>query len=140
MSFGIFFGKHGFLVFGSVCGLKNETTYNLVSFGDVGNDLLVGGAGNDTLYGGNGSDTIVGNRGADTFVFTGGRDVVRDFTVGEDILDVSNSDLWQLRPRELLNDYTHQRGESVIIKYDGERIVLRGVDLDDLSASDFIFS
>ncbi|MEM8754819.1 MAG: endonuclease/exonuclease/phosphatase family protein, partial [Pseudomonadota bacterium] len=58
--------------------------------GTDGNDALVGGAGDDTLDGGAGSDAYRGNGGADVFVLgVEGRDLVLDFTPGEDALDVS---------------------------------------------------
>jgi len=75
--------------------------------GDLGNDSLLGGAGNDSLVGGDGTDTLVGGAGsdrlrggvgADRFVLTAAadsgtttatRDVIEDFVVGTDKIDVS---------------------------------------------------
>lgn len=70
--------------------------------GDWGNDLLAGGLGDDTLRGGLGADRLHGGPGADIFAFgmmaapaafgfeagsgAAGRDVVLDFTPGEDLL------------------------------------------------------
>ncbi|OSP52528.1 M10 family metallopeptidase C-terminal domain-containing protein, partial [Pseudoruegeria sp. SK021] len=62
------------------------------------NDAIFGGAGDDYLDGGTGSDYLTGGAGADIFVFrasdvdnatglTG--DIVRDFTVGEDVIEMS---------------------------------------------------
>ncbi|MBP6679302.1 MAG: M10 family metallopeptidase C-terminal domain-containing protein, partial [Paracoccus sp.] len=77
-------------------------------FGDAGNDRIRGGAGNDVLYGGDGndrleggagSDTLIGYSGQDVFVFTagdnfdGGRDLIRDFRSGEDVIDMSGLNL-----------------------------------------------
>ncbi|MFF7706633.1 M10 family metallopeptidase C-terminal domain-containing protein [Pseudomonas sp. NPDC007930] len=74
-------------------------------YGDWGNDYLSGGAGNDTLdgnagddvlVGGLGADTLTGGAGSDRFVFqssadsyVGSADVITDFTVGVDTLDVA---------------------------------------------------
>jgi len=90
-----------------------------VAIGENGNDVIRGLAGNDTLIGdqghgffgttpgddvligGLGKDTMTGNAGADTFEFdsileTGKtkatRDVVTDFTRGEDMIDLATID------------------------------------------------
>uniref|UniRef100_UPI002610393F M10 family metallopeptidase C-terminal domain-containing protein n=1 Tax=uncultured Pelagimonas sp. TaxID=1618102 RepID=UPI002610393F len=76
-------------------------------YGNDGNDILEGGNGADSLSGGEGADQIEGGAGAD--VLSGGagadlfvwrnsndsasnsdRDVVHDFTPGEDRLDFSD--------------------------------------------------
>jgi Ca2+-binding RTX toxin-like protein len=80
---------------------------NDILYGDLGDDVLGGGFGNDTIFGGDGFDFIVGGRGADrltggadsdVFVFTqfeesrsgaGNRDVITDFTIEQDIIDLS---------------------------------------------------
>lgn len=78
--------------------------------GDAGNDYLEGGLGADDLRGGSGNDTIFGGRdldrmfggaGEDVFLFdtvldsvnTGTGDQIRDFTRGEDLLDMSAFDM-----------------------------------------------
>lgn len=64
--------------------------------GDAGNDILDGDNGNDRLNGGAGQDTLTGGAGEDTFVFSniadstvGVGDVITDFEVGIDLIDVS---------------------------------------------------
>ncbi|AMW35851.1 hypothetical protein HEQ62_10535 [Haematospirillum jordaniae] len=70
--------------------------------GDEGHDVLTGGAGHDELTGGDGDDTLTGGAdgdrltggaGADRFVYTTAAetrgDVITDFTVGEDRIDLS---------------------------------------------------
>ncbi|PVZ19461.1 MULTISPECIES: M10 family metallopeptidase C-terminal domain-containing protein [unclassified Pseudomonas] len=63
-----------------------------------GNDQLDGGAGDDVLIGGAGADMLTGGSGADTFVYqsvndsyrgSGTSDLITDFTVGVDCIDVS---------------------------------------------------
>lgn len=58
--------------------------------GDAGSDFLFGDAGDDTLSGGAGDDTLCGGLGADVFVFQadGGSDIVTDFDVWVDTLDI----------------------------------------------------
>jgi Ca2+-binding RTX toxin-like protein len=75
-------------------GLDDDTL-----FGSYGNDVLVGGAGNDTLYGEDGADILSGGAGRDYFVFNfvgdsivGSADVIRDFEVGVDFIDLSGFD------------------------------------------------
>ncbi|MCG9597400.1 Ig-like domain-containing protein [Vibrio sp. Isolate25] len=63
--------------------------------GGAGNDILLGGAGNDTLIGGLGSDILSGGDGEDVFVWhdgdlDGGTDIITDFHVSEDKIDISD--------------------------------------------------
>ncbi|MBF0677798.1 MAG: M10 family metallopeptidase C-terminal domain-containing protein [Devosia sp.] len=69
--------------------------------GNAGNDTLNGGAGNDTLSGGTGRDTMTGGAGNDIFLFKSAaetgrfastRDIITDFTKGEDKIDLSEID------------------------------------------------
>lgn len=73
--------------------------------GADGNDLLFGGDGLDTLQGGNGADLLTGGAGADDLTGGPGADIfafdtlgtsadqdkIRDFTPGEDILQLARS-------------------------------------------------
>ena len=75
--------------------LEGGTAGDLLAGGD-GDQVLIGGAGDDTLLGGAGSDTLWGGAGADTFRLDAAGDSrpetpdrVRDFTQGEDRLDIS---------------------------------------------------
>lgn len=67
--------------------------------GDAGDDLLFNGAGDDTVDGGDGADELwsgpgddflSGGAGADTFSFTrtGGHDIITDFSLTEDTLNL----------------------------------------------------
>lgn len=57
------------------------------------NNVINGLAGNDRIIGGRGSDTLTGGAGKDTFVFDsildGSVDTITDFTVGEDLIELS---------------------------------------------------
>ena len=78
-------------------GADNDTlngdAHNDQLFGDAGNDSLSGGTGNDTLTGGAGNDSLNGGAlGIDTFDFdliTEGIDIVEDFRLGFDRIDLS---------------------------------------------------
>ncbi|MFN3513830.1 MAG: calcium-binding protein [Phenylobacterium sp.] len=72
--------------------------------GGAGNDLLNGGEGADVLIGGQGADVLTGGAGADVFVFTAlsdspvkGADLITDFQVRMDKIDVSRIDANTLR-------------------------------------------
>ena len=59
--------------------------------GRGGDDSLVGSSHNDFFIGGRGDDFMTGFAGRDSFIFGGntGRDVITDFTDGEDVIDLS---------------------------------------------------
>ncbi len=104
--------------------------------GGAGNDVLRGGRGNDFLEGGAGNDILVGGCGADTFVFAenSGKDVIRKFEAGIDLIDVtalgvSHQDLH-------LSDNTNGRGFEV--SFDGSSVSLL-CRCDDISEADFLF-
>ncbi|WP_137156291.1 cadherin-like domain-containing protein [Rhizobium sp. FKL33] len=129
--------------------------------GGSGSDAIYGGSGKDTVYGGAGADTIAGESGADRingglgrdlmsggggadrFIFTvataGSRDTISDFQVkgsAHDVIDISDFDLASY---DALKSLMAQSGENTVIRLThSETIVLTGVDLDDLSKSDFL--
>lgn len=108
--------------------------------GEAGDDRLNGGEGDDTLIGGAGNDTLIGGGGADTFVFDKGwgRDVVLDFTPGEDRLWFTHLG----EEDDLLGRFV-QRGDDAVltIAEDGARdvLVLKHVAVASLMASDVLF-
>ncbi|MDX2228241.1 MAG: M10 family metallopeptidase C-terminal domain-containing protein [Leptolyngbyaceae cyanobacterium bins.349] len=62
--------------------------------GGFGNDFINGGSGDDVLYGAGGRDTLTGGAGSDIFWFRSrhdGVDRITDFSVFEDIFQISNS-------------------------------------------------
>lgn len=67
--------------------------------GEEGNDSIWGGSDNDSIIGGDGIDQLKGDSGSDMFVWTaasesgtgiGNRDIIKDFTSGEDKIDLSS--------------------------------------------------
>lgn len=111
-------------------GYGNDTL-----IGDTGNDLLIGSSGNDVLSGGQGADTMWGGAGADTMSGSGGKDVYRygdvshstqsitdvisDFNVRDDVIDVSGLGFTGIVPGAggaLTNlAYQHIGGNTVIV-------------------------
>ncbi|MEM9805495.1 MAG: hypothetical protein AAF959_09445 [Cyanobacteria bacterium P01_D01_bin.56] len=83
----------------STNGLNNsdDTIYGLSGndqlFGRSGQDRLYGGDGHDSLHGGQDDDLLSGGPGNDIFFLSsdGSKDIVVDFTVGEDTLVFSRN-------------------------------------------------
>lgn len=109
-------------------------------YGGAGSDWIAGGRGNDILKGGTGFDVLRGGRGDDHFVFGDGdgEDLIRDFTSGEDKIVLQLAEVNSFED-VLENAYQQRRGVELDFG-DGDALFLRNVDIDDLSASDFMFA
>lgn len=94
--------------------------------GGAGRDRLYGGAGDDILLDGAGVDALYGGAGADVFVFLpdDARDEVRDFTPGEDRLDLSG--LGRIYSRDAIGFYEMAGG--IELRVAGEKILLFSAD------------
>ncbi len=104
----------------------------------TGNDVLIGGSGNDVLSGDAGNDRLKGNGGADVFQFTrgGDRDMVKDFRPGTDRLDLSD---FNLNSANAARSASRDGSGNVIFDMgQGDVLVLKGLQLADLSNGDFI--
>ena len=100
-----------------------------ILIGGAGRDELKGGKGADTLNGAAGSDRLTGGTGADVFVFTDGRDVVTDFKLHADTLQLDDRN-WTgtLTARQLVDSYaTVQNGNVVIDFGNNDRLTLNDV-------------
>ena len=108
--------------------------------GGAGNDTLLGEEGDDSITGGANDDWLHGGSGNDTFVFEAGHgnDTIRDFTDGEDLIDLTS-----LTGITEFNDLTitDDGGTAVVdlSSHGGGTIRLEGFDDDDLDATDFVF-
>jgi len=113
-----------------------------VAEGTKGNDLVRGDAGDNILDGGAGNDRLRGGDGADTFVFRGkfGHDKVLDFDASEgDVIDLSGARGIK-NFGDLMRNHAEQTDNGVLITADnGATVLLKHVDLDDLSADSFLF-
>ena len=105
-------------------------------YGNRGRDTLNGGEGTDTIDGGFGSDTLTGGLGADVFVFRAdekGRDTITDFEDGIDQIQIEG-----LAFEDLI--FT-SRGDDPLVSSElmAGKIVLEGLNIADIDASDFLF-
>ncbi len=143
-------------------------TYNSIErvYGTQHDDTLIGDDGDNVLHGGSGSDVIVDGAGndwlsgdvggcgvtgggaayADTFVFHGGEDeehdIITDFAPGVDTIDFTQADEF-FGFDDLLNGgdrYMEQVGNDTVIHYYDHTIELMNVDMNSLSADDFLFA
>jgi len=130
--------------------------------GGAGRDIIMGDvfgaflAGNDTIEGGAGNDVMQGGRGADKFIFApgAGSDVIgsfdpRDLEPGQmptvDRQDfVAGTDQMVLRGFQMTNaqsifdgEYLSQTESGVVFEAEGTSVLLYGLKIEDLSASDF---
>jgi Ca2+-binding RTX toxin-like protein len=119
--------------FGVGNALDNTITGNNFS------NWLLGGGGGDTLDGRGGNDVLFGQSGGDTFVFgtVSGQDVIGDFQAGVDKIKLIGlfSDFATLATRFVQNG-----SDGAISLSTGHFIVLQGVTMANLTASDFIFA
>lgn len=103
-------------------------------FGQGGNDKLKGFAGADVLVGGKGNDVLTGGVGKDTFVFSkgDGKDVITDFDVKKDILEIAKGTNGIKKAADVLK-HASQHGKDVVIDLGGgNKITLKDVKLGDL--------
>ncbi|MGR3634391.1 MAG: calcium-binding protein [Shimia sp.] len=125
--------------------------------GRGGNDILDGGADTDKLVGGSGADTLHGGAGndhlwggnwwqdgdADSFVTQagGGRDMIHDFEVDHDVIDLS---CYGIQYTDL-QAHIQDQGWATVIDLSaltggdsGDRLILKSVDPSDLDESNFL--
>ncbi|MCB1509549.1 MAG: right-handed parallel beta-helix repeat-containing protein [Hyphomicrobiaceae bacterium] len=110
-----------------------------VLLGNGGDDFISGMAGDDILVGGLGFDTLEGGAGADIFRFTavnGEIDVIRDFEVGLDQIDLSGQGLTFA---DIAVAWDAQNG-TTRVSVGGHDIHLVGVAAEAVSEGDFILA
>lgn len=111
--------------------------------GGDGGDILVGGGGGDELSGGRGSDTMTGGGGTDMFVFERGfgSDVITDFNATNNAEKINFSAVNTISSiGDLRFNHLSQVGNDAVIDAgNGNVLILRNVDINDLHNADFIF-
>ncbi|MFN6485085.1 MULTISPECIES: beta strand repeat-containing protein [unclassified Nostoc] len=118
-----------------VDNLQGTSSDDLI-FGFASNDVIVGGLGNDQIYGGLGADNLTGGAGNDIFVLAKGegRDTIKDFKTGEDLIGLSAGLLYS-------GLSLTQSGSDTLIKVTANNeslALLTGITASTLNASNFI--
>jgi Ca2+-binding RTX toxin-like protein len=121
--------------------IRGTSSSDLI-YGLDGNDNLVGGSGADTLVDGAGIDYLTGEGGRDVFMFVedGELDIICDFSVGDDQIDLSHfAGVFGLNDIEI-RDWCN----GVIIIVNEDAIIVQNQDsreyfAEDFGASDFLF-
>lgn len=123
-------------------------------FGDDGENHIEGNGGDDLINGGGGNDVLSGGAGLDIFVFANndgfgddffhGQDLISDFEIGVDKIDLSATEVNNFNDLFSPGDrYMEQVGSDTVVYtingVDGDMITLQGVSMSELSVSDFIF-
>ena len=103
-----------------------------ILLGHNGDDRLLGQAGTDRMKGGSGNDVIVATVGS-------GLDIVYDFTVGEDKVDVSGLGFTDFEA-EVGSIWRTVNGKALMEMDGGDRLLLVGVDHTTLTTDDFILA
>jgi Ca2+-binding RTX toxin-like protein len=112
--------------------------------GRGGADAVSGGSGADLVVGGAGNDRLIGGSESDVFEFSSGfgRDVIMDFSPSgpdHDVVDLSGVSSIKSYD-DLTTSHMTQLGADILIKAGAnDWLVISGVRLGNLSASDFAF-
>ncbi len=105
-------------------------------FGGLGNDQVTGGTGLDWISGNEGNDTLTGGAAEDVFLFLigDGQDQITDFDSNQDRLSFAETGL-------AYQDLSiAQNGSNAEVAYgSGDKIILVGVDANDLTTDVFTF-
>ncbi len=109
--------------------------------GGANNDNLYGGSGNDILLGGKGDDKLEGGAGNDVFVFkkNEGKDKILDFEDGKDKINLAGFGF--ANKAQALSKFVEiGTGYDNKVKFvdQGTTIIIKGIDLGDLSGADII--
>jgi Ca2+-binding RTX toxin-like protein len=109
-------------------------------YGNVGDNTIHAGGGSDYLGGGEGKDALYGGSGGDDFRFRqgDGKDTIFDFAPGED--QIALLDFPAFEEYDDIASHISQHGNDVWISLgDGDRLVIKNIDTDDLVPEHFIF-
>ena len=119
----------------SIRATGNELANQLT--GNTRANTLNGMAGIDALNGGRGNDRMTGGADRDTFFFAkgGGHDVITDFDVAADLLDLSKWDGVETLAR--VRAHAHEEHGGLMIEAGHDSLFLKGIDKNDLTTLNF---
>lgn len=128
----------------NVVGIYGDGTDNVItgtssSQGTSLNDTMFGGGGEDVLAGGRGNDELTGGFDNDSFVFgvSEGSDIIRDFDDGIDVINLQKTNATGFGDLLITSE---NDGEDTRIVVDKTEILVEGVGIGSIDASDFSFS
>ncbi|MCC0027059.1 MAG: DUF4214 domain-containing protein [Brucellaceae bacterium] len=108
------------------------------AWGGDGDDVIAGNALGNRLGGGRGNDLLAGREGRDVFVFRpgDGADLIADFEIGQDLLDLTAFDA-----SHAASAIANARAGSVIIDFGaGDVLVLDGLDPSGFGLEDVLLA
>jgi Ca2+-binding RTX toxin-like protein len=119
--------------------VKGNDQYNTLR-GNSGDNTLNGADGTDFLHGGKGNDRLIGGAGIDFFEFrTGdGHDVITDFTLGFELIDITGWDAIK-NFTDLVENHLSKDGTDLVIEAGTDSLRIENYLKKDLEASDFHF-
>jgi Ca2+-binding RTX toxin-like protein len=119
-------------------GVGNELNNRIT--GNARDNYLLGGGGNDIITGGAGLDVLFGQAGADTFIFDvdSGRDIIADFQIGTDKIDLTAFGATSFDELKLL--FAQVGNNGVIYLDETQFVILSNVTMAQLTAADFLLA
>lgn len=107
--------------------------------GNRGDNILKGRGGEDFFSSDRGNDLMIGGADADVFEFNGknGHDTIKDYVDGTDKIFVTFLDS-EDGINDLITNHATETDGGVMIEHGAHSMFIKGMDLNDLSADDFI--
>jgi Ca2+-binding RTX toxin-like protein len=120
----------------STLGSHTALSAGVTLYTPAANKSLQGGSGNDVLIGGP-NDTLTGGGGSDTFVFNPsfGKETVKDFNVGQDVLSFDHTLFANATASQVLSQTHDSKAGAVIVVDAHDTVTLTGVTVAQLQAA-----
>lgn len=118
---------------GTVAGVWENSVF-AHAFSNV--EHLRGSNGDDVIGDSSGNDLLEGRGGSDFFILSGGQDVIRDFQIGEDALEVSSPGLSTQQVQDAFAAATDSPDGAFVDFGNGSSVVFRGLSVDQVRALD----